>query len=369
MEQVIFLHTDDEPWAVLHHVQQSTAQHLILVLPLSLDRLRLSMLLRLIRRSTALQGQQLSVVSEDLLVRMLAERMGCTVSATLDEHDGLAPGRVSPGRKRALRGRKILWFASRTQHHLAQTQSAPKPEPPAKALSTSSDLSPRERPYEYKPAEEPPGQRRRPLSVGSQASDSQGTAGKPRANLEAILVDGYLPNPAATPGLDEEEERTAGEEAQRFHYEISDDTRPSQAQQAAEDHEARLTARIRETSAPGTSAASANPPVPVQDEQATSGAPPDSGPAEASERDLADAAFNETLLETPGEEASADKDKEASALTPPSSEMLSLQVPRPAPSEPASPTQSTGRRLRRMRSIDELLQERGRESPLDWFEE
>ncbi len=350
MEQVIFLHSDEEIWAMLDQVQQSTAQHLILVLPLSLDQLRLSMLLRLVRRSIALQGKQLSIVSEDRLVRVLAERMGCTVAATLDEHDGLAPGRVPSLTKRAWRGRKMLWFASRARRHTDKAQTAPQQEQPEKAVSLSLDLPPGDAQQQRRQAEETSGQQKRQPLTGSQGSHSRGTSGKPSANLDAILVDGYLPNPAATPGLDEEEERTAGEEAPRLHYEIADDTRPSQAQQAAEDHEARITARIRKTSAPGTPTSSASPPIPTRETHTTPDAPTGSAPAaEASEIDSAD---------------------DTTSTVPHSvSEPFSLQDSRSMPFESASPTQSTAGRLRPMRSIDELLQERGRESPLDWFEE
>ena len=301
MEHIIFLHVDDEAWAVLHQAQQSTAQHLVLVVPPPLDQLRLTLLLRLIRRHTALQEQHLSIVSEDQPVRLLAERMGCTVAATLDEYHELAPSRTASLTNRRRPGINTRLFAPRAGRHEAKSTPVPQQEQSEKVLSASPLVPSYEKQQRDEQAEGVPHQPRRPTPSASQTSTFQRTTVKPGTNLDAILVDGYLPNPATIPGLDEEDERPAGEETQHVPYEIADETHPSLAQQETEKHEAWITARIRTT---GTSHALTNPapsPVPTRD-------------------------------------------------------------------DPSAPDASTRGRLRRMRSIDELLQRRGQESPIDWFE-
>src|SRR5689334_6923902 len=112
MEHIIFLHSDEAAWDVLRQTQQSAAQYIVLVIPPHLERLRLNMLLRLIRRHTAGQSQRLVVISKDRLVQVLAERLGCMVAATLDEYHGLLPGYVASPAKGAQQPRA----ASRARH-------------------------------------------------------------------------------------------------------------------------------------------------------------------------------------------------------------------------------------------------------------
>src|SRR5579871_409993 len=98
MEQVIFLHADEEGEETLNQMQHSLAQRLVLVAPAHMDRLRLSLLLRLARRYLIAQAKEVYLVSEDRLAQMLAARMGFAVAATLDEYRGLTPGPAKIGR-------------------------------------------------------------------------------------------------------------------------------------------------------------------------------------------------------------------------------------------------------------------------------
>jgi hypothetical protein len=91
MEQVIFLHADEDSEEALIQIQHSLAQRLVLVAPAHMDQLRLSLLLRLARRYTIAHARQLYLISEDRLAQMLAARMGFAVAATLDEYHGLKP--------------------------------------------------------------------------------------------------------------------------------------------------------------------------------------------------------------------------------------------------------------------------------------
>ena len=137
MEQVIFLHTDEESEETLSQIQKSLAQRLVLVAPAQMDRLHLSLLLRLARRYTIAQAKQLCVVSEDRLAQMLATRMGFAVASTLDEYRGLEPGRSpsfsrrrrrSPARPTATRSRSARRGARRfgpPSRRSAQAQRPP----------------------------------------------------------------------------------------------------------------------------------------------------------------------------------------------------------------------------------------------------
>jgi hypothetical protein len=277
MEQVIFLHADEEHQETLSQMQRSQAQRLVLVAPAQIDHLRLSLLLRLARRSSS--AQQLYLVSEDRLARMLAQRMGFAVAATLDEYRGLVPGSGSALRKRPSRppARPAL--------------AAPR-LPDAVLTSARSRLS------------------EAPLP-GTPDQPSAALPEKPRANLEKLLVDGSLPNPAAMPDLEEEEELAEREEQERLreerlHYEIDDEQPPSRAQQKAEQHEEQIISRILKTSRSG-----AEPPEPP--------APP-----------------RQPSAERPGQGS-------------------------PLPRKPEDG-------LRPLRTIDELLRERGQGEVFDWFE-
>lgn len=298
MEQIIFLHNDESAWNVLRRLQQSTAQHLVLVIPPHLERLRLNMVLRLIRRQTAGQSQQLVVVSEDRLVRVLAERMGCIVAATLDEYHGLLPGHVASLAKRARRPRS----ASRARRpHRGALLS-----PEGKAAQAAPTRPSGEQPKAQR--EQPAMSRSSPMQTGTFEQPIEGENKKPSANLDTMLVDGYLPNPGATPGLDEAEE-LASQEAEWLSYEVVDESHPDQAQREAEAHEARIIARIRTTSAMGPDGA------PLTEATPQAGTP--EGPAKPS----------------PNAEAQAEQ----------------------------------GRRLRPMRSIDELIHEHGRADLFEWL--
>ncbi len=298
MEQVIFLHVDEEREETLSQMQRSTAQRLVLVAPARMDRLRLSLLLRLARRSLIAQAKEVCLVSEDRLARLLAERMGFAVAATLDEYRGLTPGQDSPTRKRASRP--------------AARRAFPPSRPPAAAPAA--------------PASPRPGA----PAFSAPAETTAAQPEKPGANLDKMLVDGYLPNPAATPDLEEEQERAEWEEQERqrqerLHYEI-DEEQPSRAQQEAERHEERITFRILKTSQsePSTTSPETN-------------APP--------ENDLSD-------LSVPPAERRADVPR------PP--EDRAAHGNRLSKDEPGS--------LRPMRTIDELLREQGRGEVFDWFE-
>ena len=239
MEQIIFLHNDEAAWDVLRQIQQSTAQRVVLVIPPHLERLRLNMLLRLIRRQTAGQSQHLVVVSEDHLVQVLAERMGCVVAATLDEYHGLLPGYVASPKKGARRPR----VSSRAQLPPQDVILSPEGRVtrPAPSLPSGDSLRSWVKAIE---AEQPS-----PRQSGQFEPADQEERGKPSANLDTILIDGHLTNPGATPGLDEADELADDDASQRLHYEIVDESHPDQAQQESAAREAHIIAKIRQTSA------------------------------------------------------------------------------------------------------------------------
>jgi hypothetical protein len=297
MEQIIFLHNDESAWNVLRRLQQSTAQHLVLVIPSHLERLRLNMVLRLIRRQTAGQSQRLVVVSEDRLVRVLAERMGCMVAATLDEYHGLLPGHVASLTKHTRRPHSAS--RARRLHQDALLSPEGKTAQAASTLPSGGHLKAQR--------EQPEISRSSLIQTGPLEQPIQGESKRPSANLDTMLVDGYLPNPGATPGLDEAEE-LATRDAEWLRYEIVDESHPDQAQREAEAHEAHIIARIRSTSAMG----------------------PEDAPFTATPQ-----------ADTP----------ELPAATPPGAEEQSEQ----------------GGRLRPMRSIDELIHERGRADLFEWL--
>jgi hypothetical protein len=295
MEQIIFLHHNESAWNVLRRLQQSTAQHLVLVIPPHLERLRLNMVLRLIRRHTAGQSQQLVVISEDRLVQVLAERMGCMVAATLDEYHGLLPGHVAALTKGARRPRSASRVRRLHQDVVVSPEGKTAPMlPSGERLKTQP--------------EQPEMGRSSLVQTGPFEQPVQGEYKKPSANLDTMLVDGYLPNPGATPGLDEVEE-LATQEVEWLSYEVIDESHPDQAQRESEAHEAHIIARIRTTSA-------------VEPE----GAPP-------------------------------------TATTPPADAPET-----PAETSPGAQAQlEQGGRLRPMRSIDELIHEHGRADLFEWL--
>src|SRR5579885_2411613 len=263
MEQILFFHRDKERNdQVLSQALHTLAQRLVLVVPLSTDRQRLSMLLRLIRRSASQRAQQLYLVSEDYLLRILAERMGYSVAATLDAYRGLKPG------------------------------NAPSTRKPARQTPASPSF---------------PATRPAPNVFSGQRTPAR--TQKPGAQLEAILVDGYLPNPGAIPSLEEEEERAERAERERRSYEIADENTPSQAEEEAEAHEESIVATIRKTSALGSQTAQPSSEIPLSPD------PPG------------------------GEE----------------------------PSEPGARKTAWDGQLRPMRTIDELLAERGQAGIFEWF--
>jgi hypothetical protein len=288
MEQVIFLHADEDSEATLSQMQRSLAQRLVLVAPAQMDRLRLSLLLRLARRYIGARAKYLCVISEDPLAQLLAKRMGFTVASTLDEYRGLAP---RPGPSSGLRYRPV------------QTRPAqPTPRP-----SIGEEPSP-SGPLPAVPTSGAPGIRQAPAAPASAPTGTRPE--KPSANLEKMLEDGYLPNPAATPDLEEEEELAAREEEEeRLFYEIDDEEPPSRAQQEAERHEEQITTRILTSRSLG----------PAQPEP----------PAPASQPPEQHAASNEQATQH---------------------------------------TQNWEASLRPMRTIDDLLRERGRGEVFDWFQ-
>lgn len=298
MEHIIFLHSDQAAWDVLRQIQQSAAQGIVLVIPPHLEQLRLNMLLRLIRRHTAGQSQRLVVISKDRLVQVLAERLGCMVAATLDEYHGLLPGYVASPAQSARQSHPT----SRARH-LHQGVIVPPEEKAARAAPT---LPSGER---LKTQSEQP-EMGRPSSPQTTPVEQslQGERRKPSANLDTILVDGYLPNPGATPGLDEAEELTT-QDAGWLSYEITDERHPDQAQREAAAHESLITANIRKTSASN------------REDTPPTATPPQTG-----------------TPDTPAE---------------------------PSSNAPKLPEQ--GRQLRPMRSIDELIHEHGHAEPFEWL--
>ena len=196
MEEIIFLHNNESAWTVLQRLQQHTAQRLVLVIPPHLEQLRLNMVLRLIRRHTAGQSQRLVVVSEDRLVQVLAERMGCLVAATLDEYHGLLPGHIASLTKGARRPRS----ASRARRLRQGVLVSPEGKTAHAAPTPPSGEHLKTHPEQLEAS------RSSLIQTGPFEQPVQGESKKPTANLDSMLVDGYLPNPGATPGLDEAEE-------------------------------------------------------------------------------------------------------------------------------------------------------------------
>lgn len=228
-EQVLFFTSQGKSLRLLRQMARTPARHLILVLPESLGRLQVNLFLRLVRRQRARQAGALTVVSSNRQARILAEQMGFASAATLDEARDLLPVRTAPARRRE---RLALAPASTTS--LAATTSPPEP----------SSIS-------------------------------------PHAHLEHLLREGYLPNPAALPSLEEEAEaqRAAREEdarRSRLTYEIADERTTTLAQEESEEHEAQIIATILKTSHPfpPPEAPDAQPP-PVPQHQPDS--PPSAG--------------------------------------------------------------------------------------------
>jgi hypothetical protein len=300
MEQVIFLHAHEESEEALRQMRQSLSQRLVLVVPAQMDRLRLSLLLRLARRFIIAEARQLCVVSEDRLAQRLAIRMGFTAASSLDEYHGLKP---RPG----------LSFRRRPSR-LQTLQPRPAPDAPA----SSGALWPT-----------PP-----PPDAPEQRPGLQGE--KPRANLEEMLVDGYLQNPAALPDLEEEAEREMREEHEeheRLYYEI-DDEQPSQAQQEAEQHEAEIVARILSTSHLGTSSPEPSAPDPLAEQSASN--PPAARPDASQE----------------------DAPPEPPAPQPPTRQITESD-------EHAETRESS---LPRLPTVDEMLRQHNRGEIFEWFE-
>lgn len=323
MEQVIFLHLDTDGREALGQIQHSPAQRLVLVAPTQMDRLRLNMLLRLARRATFAQVKQLSVVSENRLIRALAGRMGYLVASSLDEYHSLRPDTV---------------FSTRQD----QQQAAP--------LRTLPSPTPQVLP----------------------SADRQ----KPAANLERMLVDGYLPNPAATPGLEEEEERAEREEYERLHYEIADENHPSQAQQEAEEHEDRIVARILKTSASSSPKPSAVAPArtPFLPADATSQVQNSPSPEAAASNELHTEPHEEETPPkppAPGGDTSGSSASNKAEQPPPSATPRSLftQTSADAAPKPIPLINLWEQGLRPMPTIQALLHERGSADIFDWFEQ
>jgi hypothetical protein len=294
MEQVIFLHPDEESEETLSQMQCSLAQRLVLVAPTHIDRLRLSLLLRLARRYLIAQAKEVYLVSEDRLAQRLAARMGFAVASTLDEYRGLIPGPASPSRKRPNRPSAQQVFPP----------SRPPAAAPASANASRADAS------------------------TARSSSGQITAlpEKPGANLEKMLVDGYLPNPAATPDLDEEAERAEREEHERLHYEIDDEQQPSRAQQKAELDEERIISRILTTSQ------------------------------------------SDTFLTGSGTNGPAEVEPPALPLRPAEQRTEAPKTPEDRATREELSGKGGESSLRPMRTIDELLRERGRGEVFEWFE-
>ncbi len=321
MEQVIYLHPDADGGEALGLIRQSPAQRQVLVAPAQMDRLRLNMLLRLARRGAISQTKQLTVVSEDRRVRALAERMGYRVASNLDEYYGLKPASL---------------FTSQQD----QQQAAP-----LRAIS-------------------PPAQQVSPPA----------THQKPSANLEKMLVDGYLPNPAATPDLEEEEEQSEREELERLHYEIADENHPSQAQQEAEAHEDRIIATILKTSAlnapnPPAEAPADTPSLPAD---STSQRQTSSSREEGADDDASTEPREEEAPPkppAPGEDVSTSSASNGTEQPPPpaASRTLFSQITANAAPRPIPPINLWEQGIRPLPTIDALLHERGGADIFDWF--
>jgi hypothetical protein len=183
-EHIIFLTSQEQHLTLLHDLARTTARRLLLVFPEDLDRSRASLLLRLIRQQAGELALSLRVISADRQTRLLAEQIGFTTAATLDEARGLAPGRAPTSRPHA------------------GPSSTPSPFPPLQPLEHSQPA-----PDPLAPAN-PPGQpvpsEHRPLPAQKLPT---AISGRSSQYLERLLRDGYLPNPSAIPSLEEEAQK------------------------------------------------------------------------------------------------------------------------------------------------------------------
>jgi hypothetical protein len=363
MEHIIFLHADEEDEATLSQIQHSQAQRLVLVIPTQINRLRASILLRLARRYTNAH-KQLSVASEDRLIRQLAERMGYNVAATLDLYHGLEPGCISPSVQcfQQLHALPASTLSRMAGHATAPSGPLWREGTQRGVVSSPATFAEDRHKSEGEEIGSLSEQQKRPATATPLVQPFQEDADKTGANLEAILVDGYLPNPAAMPGLEEEEEQAEQEEHERLHYEIADENHPSQAQQEAEEHEARIIATILKTSNFGLTN-SGSPPPSDQAIQSES-APP---PAKAKKDEIQGA-------DTPPIPFAGDEDPlntlesgPVQQLSPRSHPSTSAQVSSVDAAEVDTPIMLWEGGLRPMRTIDEMMHERGRAEIFDWF--
>jgi hypothetical protein len=178
-----------------------------------------------------------------------------------------------------------------------------------------------------------------------------------------MLVDGYLPNPAAIPDLEEEEERAEREERERLHYEIADENFSSQAQQEAEQHEEQIIARILKTSLLGTPPSASPLPASINESEGNA-------PAVEAASDV-----KETEDPPPDSPAAGSGTASPSESHPARSAAHQAEQPPGSPQPPADAISRDdlllGHRqssLPPLRTIDELLYQRGARAIFDWFE-
>lgn len=241
-EHILFFTTEQESLRQLQQIAPVSAGHLLLVLPEGMDRLRVSLFLRLVRRQIAGLALSLTVVSGNRQARILAEQIGFASALTLDDARGLLPG------------------AARTSRHHAHHSLTPATFPTLQPLGTGEPPSNLPRPTQPDACTPPP--------PAAPPASTFPTPTAPGAYLERLLREGHLPNPAAIPSLEEEAQRAAQEEEaqrSRLSYEITDAHTPTLAQQEAEEHEAQIISTILKTSHPLTppeAPAAQQPPAP-----------------------------------------------------------------------------------------------------------
>jgi hypothetical protein len=218
-EQIIFFTSPGQSLRLLQQMTHTSARHLLLVLPEQMSRLQVNLFLRLVRRQIAGQALLLTVVTSNRQARILAEQMGFASAATLDEAHGLAPGQAPTARHRSRHPLAPSAFPTlQPMRSSDPAHTLPQPALPTSTASTTAPLP---------------------------------TPANPDTQPGHLLREGYLPNPAAIPSLEEEAQRAAREEEaqrSRLSYEIADERTPLVAQEESEEHEAQIISTILKTS-------------------------------------------------------------------------------------------------------------------------
>jgi hypothetical protein len=242
-EQIIFFTSTAQSLRLLRQIVHTFACQLILVLPETMGRLQVSLFLRLIRRQTTGQPLILTIVSSNPQARILAEQIGFASAATLDEARGLMPDHAPTARRHSPQPPTPAAFP---------TLQPQQPNGPTSALSQPAS----------------------PTTTASAPPPTLPTPADSTTDLSHLLREGYLPNPAAIPSLEEEAQRAAREEEERrsrLSYEIADEHTPTPAQEEAEEHEAQIISTILKTSRSLTPSKTPNIPQSTAPQQQTEG--------------------------------------------------------------------------------------------------